>query len=209
MLEHVKPLVTLIGQHEARGDYNTIWGGIRKSDYPKLPLVQMTVAQVLAWQDSIDSRYRSEAAGLFQILEDTLRDSYAAFGVKLTDLFNKVTQDKMALGLMRRRGLDKYLAGKSTAAQFGQNLSMEWASMPCTIKDKRGRAATGQSYYAGDGLNKSGVSLKDFLAVIESIKGPAVTAPTQAEVPADKPDFSLGALIERILAFLFPNKGAR
>lgn len=208
MLEQVKPLVKLIGHHEARGDYNTIWGGIRSADYFKLPLVQMTVAQVLAWQDSIDSRYRSEAVGLFQILEDTLRDNHAAFGVKLTDLFNKDTQDKMGLGLMRRRGLDKFLAGKITAEDFGQQLSMEWASLPCTIKDKRGRAASGQSYYAGDGLNKSGCSLTEFMAAILATKAltPKRVDDENQTISDIKPGFSLGALIERLIAMLFSSK---
>lgn len=181
MLEQIEPLLSLIGKLEGRNDYNTIWGGVAAKDYPRKLFSQMTVREVLAWQDSIDSRYKSEAAGKYQILEDTLREIMKPAGVSLDDLFNGPTQDKLALCLLRRRGLDKYLAGTITANEFGQQLSMEWASLPCTIRDKRGRYAGGQSFYAGDGLNKSGVNLEAFIATIKKIKPERVEAPIKQQ----------------------------
>lgn len=211
-LEKIKPLLTLIGQHESKGDYDAVWGGIRKADFPRKPLTDMTIGEVLAWQDSIDKKYSSEAAGKYQILEDTLRGCFADFGLKMSDLFDAAAQDKLALGLLRRRGLTRYLEGRISAEAFGQNISHEWASFPCMTRDKLGRVAAGQSYYAGDGLNKSGVKISDVLKVLRSISrqsyGPA-SVETPATVPvkeAHAPEpvkHSLGSLLAAMFAALF------
>lgn len=212
MLEKIKPLLTLIGQHESGGDYDAVWGGIRKADFPRKPLTKMTIGEVLAWQDSIDKKYSSEAAGKYQILEDTLRGCFADFGLKMSDLFDEAAQDKLALGLLRRRGLTRYLEGHISAEAFGQNISHEWASFPCMTRDKLGRVAVGQSYYAGDGLNKSGVKISDVLKVLRSISrqnyGPAsvetpVAVPvkdTRANEPVKR---SFGSMLISLLAALF------
>jgi hypothetical protein len=56
--------------------------------------------------------------------------------------------------LLKRRGLERYQAGKLSKDQFADNLSKEWASLPYN---------TGQSYYAGVGSNKSSGSRNDFM----------------------------------------------
>jgi muramidase (phage lysozyme) len=165
----IEPLLNLIKQHESRGDYNIYWGGISTTDKPPRALTQMTIGQVLAWQDSIDAKYNSEAAGAYQMLEDTLRGLYGSAGLSVQSLFNTANQDKLAIALLNRRGLASYKRGALSAEQFGQNLSKEWASLPAQTSDKKGRAATGQSYYAGDGLNHSLTSKADVLAAIGKI----------------------------------------
>ena len=60
----------------------------------------MTVREVLAWQDSIDPKYRSEAAGKYQIMEDTLRDEVGKGSVSLNDVFNASTQDRLGVALL-------------------------------------------------------------------------------------------------------------
>jgi hypothetical protein len=56
--------------------------------------------------------------------------------------------------LLKRRGLEKYQAGKLSKDQFADNLSKEWASLPYR---------TGESYYAGVGSNKSSGSRDQFM----------------------------------------------
>ena len=132
----------------------------------------MTVGEVLAWQDSIDRKYRSEAAGAWQILEDTLRGLYRSAGVPLTAVFDEETQDRLALELLRRRGLDDFLAGRMSVADFGTSLSKEWASLP-VLRNMQGSSRSinrGQSYYAGDGLNKAHVLPRDIERVLQSIR---------------------------------------
>jgi muramidase (phage lysozyme) len=169
---NVKPLLDFIAKPESGGEYGVVWGRIKPADRPKRPLISMTIAEVLAWQESIDARYQSEAAGRYQIMEDTLRPLPAAAGLKMYDLFNEANQDALATVLLRRRGLDKFIAGKISAEEFANNLAREWASLPVVTGPKAGR-----SFYAGDGLNKSHVSVDEFLAAVHAVKdAPAPTA---------------------------------
>lgn len=175
MIYNVKPLLDFIAKPESGGDYNIVYGGIRPHHWPPKALTRMTIGEVLAWQDSIDRLYPSEAAGRYQIMEDTLRGLYRQAGFSLDDTFNEATQDELAYALLVRRGLHDYIEGKISAEKFAQNLSMEWASLPAIYKDRMGRPAKGQSYYAGDGLNRSHVTINAFLA---AVRGAAVTSST-------------------------------
>lgn len=172
---NVKPLLDFIAKPESGGDYGVVWGRIKPADRPKRPLVTMTIAEVLAWQESIDARYQSEAAGRYQIMEDTLRPLPAAAGLKMYDLFNEANQDALATVLLRRRGLDKYLSGEIPAETFANNLAREWASLPIVSGAKKGR-----SFYDGDGLNKSHVSVDEFLAAVRAVKDSPAPVPTPA-----------------------------
>ncbi len=83
---------------------------------------------------------------------------------------NRGTQDALAIAWMRqRRGLDQYEKGRITDVQFAQNLSQEWASFPAQTYDKRGRPATGQSYYADDGLNRAFATKEQVLRAVRNI----------------------------------------
>jgi len=68
----VTPLLDFIGNKESEG-YDDISGLISQSRYPVKPLTQMTIQEVLDWQESIDRFQLSEAVGRYQIMEDTLR----------------------------------------------------------------------------------------------------------------------------------------
>lgn len=169
----VSSLLDFIARFESRGDYNIVWGGIRAHDRPPRPLTSLTVGQVLDWQDSIDRKYMSEAAGRYQIMEDTLRGMYRGAGVPLSAVFDKSTQDALATHLLKRRGLDDYLAGRMSLEAFALSLSKEWASLPVPYDIKRGDRTIkrGQSYYAGDGLNAAHADVDEFLSAIQSVRG--------------------------------------
>ena len=158
-------LLDFIFNLEGRGDFNIVWGGIKKSDYPKRPITTMTIGEVLDWQDSIDKKYRSEAAGAPQILEDTLRGLWKEAGLQLSSLFDEKGQRKLAEALLRRRGLIAYMEGKISTETFAKNLAHEWASLPLVSGPRKGRGV-----YDGDGLNKSLTKVKDFVAAVESVK---------------------------------------
>jgi muramidase (phage lysozyme) len=163
------PLRSLIRSLEAPQGYNQIYGGISTSDYPSIPVTQMTVGQVLDWQDSIDSKYPSEATGGYQFMEDTLRGLVSSGVASKSELFSPAVQERLATALMVKRGLNNYIAGSISDVTFAQNLSKEWASLPAQTKDRKGRAATGQSYYAGDGLNKSHTTMQAVLNAVRAI----------------------------------------
>lgn len=162
----MQTLLDFIGRFESRGDYNAVWGGIKRKDRPPRPLVEMTIGEVLDWQDLIDPHYMSEAAGKYQIMEDTLRGLYARAGLTRDDKFDRGRQDALAVELMERRGLNEYLNGTITAEKFANSLAREWASLPLVTGPKRGR-----SYYAGDGLNAAHADPDEFLDAVKSVKG--------------------------------------
>ncbi len=132
------PLLDLIGQAEGAG-YDTIFGGISKSDYPPKPLTALTVNEVLAWQDSIDSKYNSEASGRYQIIEDTLRGLKNNGIVSGGALYNSATQDVLAIALLKSSGLNSFLNGTSTAEQFGNSIAEIWASFPIIDGSRKGQ----------------------------------------------------------------------
>jgi hypothetical protein len=74
---------------------------------------------------------------------------------------------------MRQRQLNDFLAGTLDRDDFAVKLAMEWASMPVpkAVTRKDGRTVhPGQSYYAGDSLNKALVTVEAFRAAIDSAK---------------------------------------
>jgi muramidase (phage lysozyme) len=174
-MTNLAPLRDYIAKYESRGDYNIVWGGIATRHRPPKPLVKMRIGEVLAWQDSIDAMYMSEASGKYQIMEDTLRGLYKSAGLSTQDLFNEASQDKLADALLVRRGLDRYLNGEINAHSFANKLAREWASLPVVTGANRGK-----SYYAGDGLNKAHASVDGIMAAIDAIKKAPASKPTPA-----------------------------
>jgi len=183
------PLLDFIAKHESGGNYNIVWGGINRKHRPPKPLTNMTIGEVLGWQDSIDRLYQSEAAGKYQIMEDTLRTLYKEAGMTGNSLFDEKGQDQLATALLRRRGLDKYLSGHMSVEEFCNNLAKEWASLPVVSGPKKGK-----SYYAGDGLNKALIDVQPFIEAVKAIK--------QKPTPTTVPTTELPSLLDRILTFL-------
>jgi len=148
-------LLNLIGQVEARGNYNILVGGRIE---PRLS--EMTVAEVLNFQSNMRGRgHESSAVGRYQIIKGTLESLVNQGAASPNEKFSPATQDKLAVALLNRRGYQSYLQGKLSADQFADRLAMEWASFP---------VASGQSYYAGVGSNKA---LVDRNTVLSTLKG--------------------------------------
>lgn len=166
------PLLDLIGRAEGAG-YDTIVGFVKKSDYPARPITALTVDEVLAWQNSIDANYDSEASGRYQVMEDTLRGLKTQGVVSGTDLFNSATQDKIAIALLKIRGLNRFLSGAITAEQFGDNLSYEWASLPVITGPR-----AGQGRYSGQGGK---IRIQEVLDVLKKVKDYKSTNITTAQ----------------------------
>ena len=182
------PLLDFIGNKESDG-YDDISGLVSQSRYPAKNLTQMTITEVLNWQESIDESQLSEASGRYQIMEDTLRGYnnekgtgpgnplYTRAGLSGGDLFSPINQDKMAIVLLEQRGLSRFTSGEITREQFANNLANEWASLPLGTGPN-----AGQSKYAGDSAgNKSLTSVEAFLAVIDQVKAGADTILASAE----------------------------
>ncbi len=195
--ERAAPIMALIRKHESQSAvekqgvdsaYDVVWSGIKPEDRPK-QLSRLSVGRVLWWQDLIDGRYQSEAAGAYQIMEDTLR----TLDVDQGATFDAATQDALCLQLLDRRGWAKCEAGNLSPEAFGNALAKEWASLPVITGSKKGK-----SYYAGDGLNKAHASVEEVLTAI--LAALATTAPSVPVVPV-APDPGLPDLMARMAAF--------
>lgn len=196
-VQKAAPILALIRANESEGAvraqgvesaYDVVWSGIKPADRPR-KLSEMTVAKVLWWQDLIDARYMSEAAGAYQVMEDTLRTLKVDPGA----LFDRATQDALAVQLLDRRGWARCEAGQISPEDFADQLAREWASFP-VVRDQKGakrQIRVGQSYYAGDGLNKSHTTPATVLAAIrEALAGrggdvPSAPAPLPAQPPQE------------------------
>lgn len=173
----VTPLLDFIGNKESEG-YDDISGLVSQSRYPTKRLTEMTIQEVLDWQESIDADQLSEASGRYQIMEDTLRGYnndrgagpgnplYTRAGLSAGDLFSPENQDKMAIVLLNQRGLQRFVDGKITREQFANNLASEWASLPLVTGPNAGR-----SVYAGDSAgNRALTTVQEFLDAIDAVK---------------------------------------
>lgn len=195
-VEKAAPLMALIRKHESQSAvekqgvesaYDVVWSGIKPEDRPK-KLSRLSVGRVLWWQDLIDGRYQSEAAGAYQIMEDTLRTLDVDEGAT----FDAATQDALCLQLLDRRGWAKCEAGLLSPEAFGNALAKEWASLPVLTGSKKGR-----SYYAGDGLNKAHATVDE---VLGAIREALATEPAAPAIPPVAPAPGLSDLLARVAA---------
>ena len=194
------PLLEYIGNLESPRGYDAVLSGISQSRQPPKQLTTMTIQEVLDWQERIDNGPQaSEAAGRYQIVEDTLRgynnDRYSSrqaaiaagrgssalytkAGLSGSDLFSVINQDKMAMVLIEQRGLSKYLNDEIRWDEFANNLSNEFASLPIV-----GGPNAGQSSYEGVAGNRSlggdtaAAKIQGIRSAIEAVKARASALP--------------------------------
>ncbi|MBE3637361.1 hypothetical protein [Mangrovicoccus algicola] len=171
-MEEYRDLLNFIYRAENGGrvNYDVVYGGIRAEHRPPKPITGMSVRELLAWQEKVNPHYNSEAAGALQLMPATLRSLLRDGTAKLDDTFSPETQDRYAVALMRRRGLDKWQGGRMSTEEFGNSLAKEWASLPVLAPTFRGnrRIERGQAYYGGVGANHSRalVGVEDFEALL-------------------------------------------
>lgn len=153
-------LLSFIADHESNGDYDAYYNYHNRAP---VDLTSMSINEVLQWQRQyVNSGSASSAAGRYQIIRGTLESLVDEMGLTGREPFDEAMQDRMAIALLERRGLDDFLEGRISEARFMRNLSQEWASLP---KDMGGA-----SYYAGDGLNQALTSPQSVLAAIREMQ---------------------------------------
>lgn len=158
-------LMSTIRKHEGgRFGYDSWFGrGTRRGPVsPPKPPTEMTVDEVLLWQNTHNpAGPETTAVGAYQIVDQpnarTLSGLVRVMGLTGDELFTAELQDRMAIQLMKGRGLDKFLNGSFDKDSFANQIAREWASLPVLREDRRrGRKiAVGRSYYSGDGINKA------------------------------------------------------
>lgn len=137
----------------------------------KHKLTAMTLDQVRALQEKMVAS-RSTSSGGYQFIRATFDETRKAMGLPGSTVWTPEIQDRMAMYLLKKRGLDKFLAGNLSREGFANNLAMEWASLPVVtaIKGQKRLLKPGQSYYSGDGLNKAFHPPSAVLAALDAIK---------------------------------------
>jgi muramidase (phage lysozyme) len=147
------PILDLIASKESGGSYTKMYGG---KENPSL--VNMTLQEVSTFQAAHAKKTGSAAMGRYQFMNALGQG--AAVGLKPTDKFSPENQDKMAVGLIvnkRKVTLDMI---KSNPDEAMIRLGMEWAAigMPKSMRGHRRMVAAGETYYAGDGVNKAHIT---------------------------------------------------
>jgi muramidase (phage lysozyme) len=174
--------------------YEVIFGH-NQAKLPK-PLTSMTLDEVEADGPRRTRKFGSSAAGAYQFMRDTLdkpgslADIEGEMGLSGKELFSPDLQDRMGYHLLKRRGYQSFAAGKMTAVDFGKRLAQEWASFP-VLTDCQGAhrwVKRGQSYYAGDGLNKSLVKPEKVETILKRVRELSrMTIVDGPNTPATKP----------------------
>jgi conjugal transfer mating pair stabilization protein TraG len=158
-----KPLLEVIANAESRGNYNAYFGHVANKE---INFTAMTIRDVIQWQEQyVAQGSASSAVGRYQIIRPTLLELVQKTGVSLDETFNATIQDQFAITLMEKRGSIDFAQNKVSAENFAHELSKEWASLPRVIG-----SMPEDSFYAGDGLNKSLVDSKSSLAAIYKFK---------------------------------------
>lgn len=159
-------LLTTVANGESNGNYNAYYKNASNSSFK---LTDMTVGEVLAWQkEYVTAGNASNAVGRYQIIEPTLESLISDLKIDPSEVFDEQLQDRLAIALMERRGSKDFIENKLSAEQFAANLSKEWAALP----NVTGERPT-ESYYAGDGLNASRVSVEAITKAVEAFKAAA------------------------------------
>lgn len=158
-----RPLLDLIAQAESDGNYNAYFGNSTNST---VQFTKMSIAEVMEWQQEYVAKGSpSSAVGRYQIIDSTLAGLVKEKNFDTRRKFDEATQDKMAIALLERRGVQAYLKNELSEKEFAANLAKEWAGLPKMIGDE-----PEESYYASDGLNKSRVKPDHVLGAIKPIQ---------------------------------------
>lgn len=173
-----------------RSGYDVIYG--HKQHKLKVPLTSMTLDEIQAAQRNWSRHHGSSAAGGYQFMRATLRGLMAELGLRGSQKLDPDLQDRLAYHLLKRRGYTDFVAGKISRTEFGKRLAQEWASFPVLAPTQGGsrKVQRGQSYYAGDGLNKALVkpeAIEQLLAKVQKLTTAPRPSPsgTEAVQPSD------------------------
>jgi muramidase (phage lysozyme) len=187
-------ILTLIRTTETgRADgtaYETIFS--HAEDQLTKPITKMTLDELQGHQKGFTKAFGSSASGAYQHMYATLKDQIKELKLKGTELFSPAMQDRLGYELLKRRGYKAWVDAKTSTDTFMIGLSKEWASFPVPSRMKGAHRTVdrGQSYYAGDGLNKALIAPDVVWLVCEAARKlteipPAPEVPTKPEVPVE------------------------
>lgn len=131
-----RPFLELVGAIEAPRGYDAITG--YAPFRPDRPITEMTIGEVMAWQDEIrDAGAEATAVGRFQFVRDTLDFLTRAYEVPHDTLLDRRTQDYLARVLLHRCG---FYDPEQPIPELGDCLAGTWAALPLLTGEGRGRS---------------------------------------------------------------------
>ena len=163
-------LLDFIGKLESADNYEAYIGKSKNKDNPKLTV--MSIGEIRTFQDKlILTHHESSAVGRYQIVGSTLTGLVNTLNIKLNEVFDQTMQDRLALQLLKERGIGSFRNGSKTAVQFGLSLAQEWASLPVLADTMRDgiKIKRGQSYYDGVGSNSALTTPEKVEAILQTI----------------------------------------
>ncbi len=172
------------------------------------PLTTMTIKEVIEKQTEmqVSGRYPSTAVGKYQMIKTTLQGAVEKLGLDLNSKFDESMQDRIYQEYLiskKRPAVEAFISGKSDNLELAQiELAKEFASFPVpkdmTIKNKDGKTIRtlkkGQSYYAGDGVNKAHISVEESARGLLEERQARLGVPTQQNVVVTD-DLNVGSRI--------------
>lgn len=180
---------TETGRKTAADQYNTVIGH-KEGNLPK-PLIEHTLDELVAAQRKWPKNWRvaSGAAGAYQIIRATLSGLIAELKLPGSLKFTPELQDRLGYHLLKRRGYERFDATTMSLKAFGNELAKEWASFP-VLTDTKGAhrdVKRGQSYYAGDGINKALLDAMSVEVTLSEALNENRRKPTDAPKPVPAP----------------------
>lgn len=188
MGETMRSLLALIREGESgRAGYNADY---RNDDRWTLTDKTFAQARTLGRQQVTKDKEASSAIGAYQFLTKTLDSLKASLKLTGAERFDAAFQDDLAVALMIRRGFLAYMRGVQDAETFANALAKEWASLPVVtaIQGASRKLKAGQSYYAGDGLNKALHAPGKVMEAVKALR--ALPMPPDRPAPAPEPSFT-------------------
>lgn len=152
-----RPILNLLGKIEGPDGYVEITGHTRLK--PVRPITQMTIAEVLEFQDLVVANgAQSSAMGRYQFIRKTLAYLVSRHNIDTNQLFNARTQDYLARVLLADCS---YYDADATNTEIGNCLAKQWAALPVVEG-----ANSGRSYYHGKAGNRALASTAEVIHVI-------------------------------------------
>lgn len=187
-------LLDYIGRLETGRTDDSAYGVIVFFKHGKLPkpLTEYTIDELLAAQKTWAKNWRGSAAGKYQIIRKTLLGLIDQMEVPGSMKFSPDFQDQLGFQLLLNRGWQAFVSRQVTVGAYALQLAREWASIPVLspVQGAHRQVVRGQSYYAGDGINKAHADPKEFEALLASIRpgaGPAPAPPKPVDAAPQQP----------------------
>jgi muramidase (phage lysozyme) len=155
------------------------------------PITAMAIDELMGHQYGFTKNFGSSASGAYQFMRATLSDLKTKCGLSGEEIFAPELQDELGYELLRRRGFQPWIDGKTTTDTMMVGLAREWASFPVPSRMKGAHRVVerGETFYAGDRLNRALIAPDTVWLALEGARTAKPTPPPEPKPPKpEEPD---------------------